>query len=146
MIHARRNPIGYLVNEFNQAQEEFNRVFGRLAPYTASPSKLPINVWEDEHALYAEADMPGLDPAKLDVSVTEGNQLTIQGERSPVEIKGATWVRQECPTGAFIRVIGLPSLVDPDKVEASYEQGVLKLTLPKSEAAKPRKITVKAAE
>ena len=106
-----------------------------------------VNLWEDEHAVYAEADLPGLDPAKLDISVTEGNQLlTIQGERFAPEIKGATWIRQERPFGQFARVIGLPALVDADRVEAKYENGVLAVVLPKSEAAKPRKITVKSSE
>ena len=84
--------------------------------------------------------------ATLDVFVTEGNQLTIQGERKAPELKGSAWVRQERPFGRFTRVIGLPSLVDADKVEATYESGVLRLTLPRSEAAKPRKIEVKAGE
>ena len=58
----------------------------------------------------------------------------------------ARYLRQERPFGQFTRVIGLPALVDADKVEATYEFGVLRLTLPKSEAAKPRKITVKGGE
>ena len=64
--------------------------------------------------------------------------------RAAPEVPGAVWVRQERPVGRFTRQVTLPVLVDADKVEARYEHGVLKLTLPKSEAAKPRKITVKA--
>jgi HSP20 family protein len=146
MIRNRRSPFSFFVNEANQLQEEFNRLFGRLAPFTGpTGGSLPrVNVWEDDNALYAEADLPGLDPATLEVFVTEGNQLTIQGERKAPELKGSAWVRQERPFGAFTRVIGLPALVDADKVEATYEFGVLRLALPKSEAAKPRKIAVKA--
>ena len=84
----------------------------------------PLNVWEDENDVYAEADLPGLDPAKLEVTVTEGNQLTIQGERGPGD-PGAVWVRQERPFGKFTRVVTLPALVDADEVEAKYENGVL---------------------
>jgi HSP20 family protein len=83
-----------------------------------------------------------VDPAKLEVTVTEGNRLTIQGERRAPEIEGASWLRQERPFGKFTREIVLPALVDPDKVEAKYELGVLRLTLPKHEAARPRKIVV----
>ena len=101
-------------------------------------------VWEDENAVYAEADLPGLDPSKIEVTVNEGNQLTVQGERPATEIPGAVWVRQERPFGKFVRAITLPSLVDADQVEATYENGVLRLTLPKHEAAKPRKIIVKS--
>ena len=60
------------------------------------------------------------------MTVTEGNQLTIQGERTAPEIQGAVWVRQERPFGQFTRVVELPALVDADKVEATYEHGVLR--------------------
>lgn len=146
-MRNRFNPFGVL-NEVDRVHDEFARLVNRLGAF-ADPAGAAVpllNVWEDEHALYAEADLPGLDPAKLDVFVTEGNQLTIQGERTAPEIPGATWVRQERPFGQFTRVIGLPALVDADNVGAHYENGVLRLTLPKSEAAKPRKIAVKAGE
>jgi len=149
MLRNRFNPFGVLT-EVDRIQDEFARLFGRLgsfaAPTGGGVSTPLLNVWEDDHALYAEADLPGLDPAKLDVFVTEGNQLTITGERTAPEVKGATWVRQERPFGQFTRVVGLQVLVDADKVAANYENGVLRLTLPKSEAAKPRKIAVKAGE
>lgn len=134
-----RDPFGELVHEFNRVQDEVNRLFGyRFA------GGLPVNLWADDHNLYVEADLPAMDPAKLDVSVTEGNKLTVSGERLAPTVEGAVWVRQERPVGRFSREVMLPVLVDPDKVEATYEHGVLKLTLPKHEAAKPRKITVKA--
>ena len=146
MSQNRRHPLGDLWYEVNRAQEEFSKLFGRLTtftrPETATAGPL-VNVWEDETALHAEVDLPDVDSTKLELSVTEGNQLTISGERKVPELTGATWVRQERPFGPFVRVIGLPSLVDADKVEANYENGVLRITLPKSEAAKPRKITVK---
>jgi len=136
----RRDPLGELWTEFNRVSNEMNRLF------TARPTGggLPLNLWSDDHALYAEIDLPALDPAKLDVTVAEGNVLTVQGERTAPEVQGAAWFRQERPFGRFSRSVTLPVLVDADKVEASYENGVLRLTLPKSEAAKPRKITVKA--
>jgi len=145
MNRIRRGPFGALMNEVTSMQEEFARLFGRVSPYAAAvvaPAGPPLNVWEDEQALYVEADLPGIDPAKLDVTVTEGNQLTIRGGRSAPDIQGATWVRQERPTGEFVREVGLPALVDADRVEAKYENGVLRLTLPKHEAVKPRKIQV----
>jgi len=135
-----RDPFGELVHEFNRVHDEVNRLFG----YRFANGGLPVNLWADDHNLYVEADLPAMDPAKLDVSVTEGNKLTISGERFAPTVEGAVWVRQERPVGRFSREVVLPVLVDPDKVEATYEHGVLKLTLPKHEAAKPRKITVKA--
>lgn len=146
---ARFNGFGGLWDEVTRAQDEFARLVGRfglpnVAQHVASGGTGPaMNVWEDDNGFHAEADLPGIDPAKLDITVTEGNQLTVSGERTPPEVKGAAWVRQERPFGRFTRVVGLPSMVDADRVEAKYENGVLRLSLPKSEAARPRKITVK---
>jgi HSP20 family protein len=139
MTRNRRHPLGALWQELNDVQDEFARWFGRTTRGSTAPA---LNVWEDEHAVYAEADLPGVDPTKLEITVTEGNQLTVQGERPAPEIAGSVWVRQERPFGTFTRVLTLPALVDADKVEAKYENGVLRLTLPKHEAAKPRKIVV----
>jgi len=140
MIVRNRLPLGALWQEINQVQDEFNKWFGRGVRNPATPA---LNVWEDEDAVYAEADLPGLDPTKIEVTVNEGNQLTVQGERPATEIEGAVWVRQERPFGKFVRAVTLPALVNADRVEAKYENGVLRLTLPKHEAAKPRKIVVK---
>jgi HSP20 family protein len=140
MLLNRRHPIGTLWREFNQVQDEVAKWFGRTVGNNNEPL---LNVWEDENAVYAEVDLPGVDPDKLEVTVTEGNQLTVQGERLPPTLPGVAWIRQERPFGKFIRTIGLPTLVNAEKVEAKYENGVLRLTLPKHEAAKPRKIVVK---
>lgn len=141
MARFRRDAFGELFTEVNRIQEEFQRLFGSG---TSAPAGPAVNVWADDNNFYAEADLPDLNLDKLEVFVTDGNQLTIQGERQAPDVRGAVWVRQERPFGQFTRVLSLPTLVDTDKVEAKYEHGVLKLTLPKSEAAKPRKITVKA--
>lgn len=139
-----RLPFVELWSDMGQLHEELNRLFHRYQGPRPSGAAPAVNVWEDEHAVYAECDLPGIDPSKLEVFVTEGNQLTLQGERSAPQIPGTVWHRQERGFGSFARVLTLPALVDADKVEAKYEQGVLRLTLPKSEAAKPRKIVVKA--
>jgi HSP20 family protein len=102
----------------------------------------PVNVREDQDQFYVEAELPGLNHDDLEILV-EGDQLTIRGERKPVADEGR-WHRQERAFGRFQRTFTLPVAVDADKVEARLDQGVLTLTLPKSEAAKPRKIAVKA--
>jgi HSP20 family protein len=140
MLLNRRHPFGTLLREFNQAQDEFTKWFGRTS---AGPNDPLMNIWQDENTVYAEFDLPGVDPSKVEITVTEGNQLTVQGERVPPAITGAAWVRQERPFGKFVRVVGLPTLVNAETVEARYDNGVLQLTLPKHEAAKPRKILVK---
>ncbi len=144
-MYRTRNPFNVLWDEVNTMQSEFAKFFARSGgfPGTERATGPLLNVWDDANAVFAEADLPGIDAAKLDVTVTEGNQLTIQGERAAPEIKGSVWVRQERPSGRFIRVVTLPALVDADRVEAAYDNGVLRLTLPKHEAAKPRKIEVK---
>jgi HSP20 family protein len=140
MLLNRRHPLGTLWREFNQVQDEFAKWFGQSVAAPASPV---LNVWEDENAVFAEVDLPGIDPAKLEITVTEGNQLTVQGERVAPTISGVSWIRQERPFGKFTRVVELPTLVNAENVDAKYENGVLRLTLPKHEAAKPRKIIVK---
>lgn len=140
MLLNRRHQLGNLWHEFNQAQDEFARWFGRKV---ATPTDPAMSVWEDDNAIFAEVDLPGVDPAKLEITVTEGNQLTVQGERLPPTVEGASWIRQERPFGKFVRVVGLPTLVNAENVDAKYESGILRLTLPKHEAAKLRKIVVK---
>jgi len=140
MILNRRHPLGALWHEFNQVQDEFSKWFGRAV---GTPHDPALSVWEDDNTVHAEADLPGIDPAKLEITVAEGNQLTVQGERVAPSVPAASWIRQERPFGKFVRVATLPTLVDAEKVEAKYENGVLRLTLPKHEAAKPRKIVVK---
>jgi HSP20 family protein len=135
----RREAFAPFVSEFNRVQEEFDRLFAQRE--AAGPR---LNLWQDADAVFAELDLPGFDPAKLDVHVTDGNVLTVAGERAAAEVAGAVWVRQERPVGTFTRTVKLPALVDADQVTAKYELGVLKLTLPKSAAAKPRKIAVQA--
>ena len=81
---------------------------------------------------------------QLQVSVTNRNQLTLQGERLADETAKGRWHRRERGFGRFQRVLKLPTPVDADKIEATFENGVLHVVLPKAEEAKPRKIAVKA--
>jgi len=88
--------------------------------------------------------LPGLDRNALEIYVTGGNQLTLKGERTPLVPEKGVRHRQERGFGTFVRVLALPFPVDPEKVDAHLENGVLHLKLTKHESAKPRKITVKA--
>jgi HSP20 family protein len=146
MAMVRRDVFNDLFGDMTRFQDEFQRMFGRNV--FGSPRWVPtgpaMNVWADEQAVYAEVDLPGIDVDKLDISVTEGNKLTFQGERAVLDLPNAVWHRQERGGGTFTRTLTLPTMVDADKVEAKYENGVLRLTLPRAEAAKPRKIAIKA--
>jgi len=103
-----------------------------------------INLREDSDAFYVEALAPGVDPASLNVSVVH-NSLTIAGEKSPTgaDVQAEAFHRNERAAGRFVRTIDLPSEVDEKNVKADYKNGVLLITLPKAEEAKPKQITVK---
>lgn len=130
----------------NQLRDEMDRLVTEFDPRSAAPAYAPsfppLNVWEDENNLFVEAELPGMQLDKLDIFITEGDQLSIRGERTPVETTG-NWHRRERSYGKFQRQLALPFPVDQDKVEARLEQGVLYLKLPKSPRAKPRRIDVK---
>jgi HSP20 family protein len=102
----------------------------------------PVDVYEDEQNLILKLEVPGVNEADLSVSV-ENNTLTIQGERKfEKEEKEENFHRIERRYGSFLRTFKLPNTVDSDKVEASYDKGILKITLAKRAEAKPRQIKV----
>jgi HSP20 family protein len=123
--------------------ELFSRFFGPLRGRDSSRWAVhpALNLWEDADNLYAEAELPGLELNDLEVYVT-GNQLTIKGERKPPVDEKAAWHRQERGYGGFSRKLDLPQGVDEQKVNASLKNGVLTVQLPKSAAAKARRITI----
>jgi HSP20 family protein len=126
-----------------------NRLFGRRGfDFETWPalavSYPPVNLWEDDDFVYAEAELPGLKLPDLEITVTADNQLTLKGKREPAAPEKVEWHRQECGFGSFERTIELPVSVDAGKVEARLENGVLTIKMAKSPAAKPKKIPVKA--
>jgi HSP20 family protein len=102
-----------------------------------------INLYEDKEAVYVEALAPGVDPSTLDIHV-QGNTLSIAGEKRRVagDVKPEAFHRSERATGKFVRHIQLPVEVDEHRVQADYQHGLLNVTLPKAEKAKPKQITV----
>jgi HSP20 family protein len=104
-----------------------------------------INLTEDKNNLYLRAELPGLKPEQLDISVTE-NTFSIAGERKiEPQSEKVQYHRREREAGKFSRIINLPMPIDTKKVEAHSSSGILMVTLPKSEVAKPRQITIKAS-
>jgi len=100
-----------------------------------------VNMREDAGNIHIEAQLPGIDAKALEITVLE-NTLTLAGERGNGEKENVTWHRRERGTGRFLRTIDLPADVEADKVKADYRDGVLKLTLPKIPAAKPKRIEI----
>jgi HSP20 family protein len=105
-----------------------------------------INIYDDQNALYLEALAPGADPASFNIAVVR-DTLTLSGEkpRAPGEVKPEAFHREERAAGKFARSIALPVEIDESKVKAEYRNGLLLITAPKSEKAKPRQITVQVA-
>jgi HSP20 family protein len=127
-----------------ELDETLNRFFdeaGRQLGVSAYPA---VNVWEEADAYHVEAELPGLRLEDLQVVVSHRTQVTISGEHKS-SAGEAAWHRRERPVGKFERVLNFPAPLDADKVSAKLENGVLQLTLPKAEEAKPRKITVKGS-
>ncbi|MCI0461021.1 MAG: Hsp20/alpha crystallin family protein [Gemmataceae bacterium] len=146
---TRWEPLGELSQEMRRFQQEMDRLLGRwgvgfrLRPGLAV-SYPPVNLWEDDDFIYAEAELPGIKMADLQVTVTGDNQLTLKGKRESAGPEQVEWHRQERGFGSFERTIELPVAVDAGKVEARLENGVLTIKMAKTPAAKPRKIPVKA--
>ena len=132
----------------NRMRRDMDRLFGGLVGSFRGPTAgvFPLtNVTEDEHDYYVRAELPGMASDEIDISVS-GDSLSISGERKiPTESEEARYHRREREAGKFSRMISLPGQIDAGKVEAICLDGVLTITLPKAEAAKPKQITVKSA-
>jgi HSP20 family protein len=142
------NRLSAFLNQFNDFGREFDRVLERWAGEAgrqfAGTAAFPlVNVREENEAFHVEAELPGLAQDQLNVEVSHRTQVTISGELKPVGQEGQ-WHRKERPSGRFERTLTFPAPIDAEKVEARLENGVLHLTLPKAEEARPRKITVTA--
>jgi HSP20 family protein len=145
MFSTRRQVFNPVWNQLQVFKDEMNRLFDGSVNSNWGSTEFPaFNVWEEGEELFVEAELPGLDLKDLEIYVTGGNTLTIQGERKQVENEKGIWHRQERVYGRFVRSLTLPFSVDSEKVDARFENGVLKLTLSRHESAKPRKIAVKA--
>jgi HSP20 family protein len=104
------------------------------------------NVAETENGFEITLDLPGVKPEEVNIEFRQGD-LWISGElKQEQESKGKNWHRMERQWGQFRRIISLGQNVDADKVEAEYKDGVLTITIPKAESAKPKRITVRGAE
>jgi HSP20 family protein len=118
---------------------------GAFLPGRAARQYPLVNLSEDEANLYVEALAPGVDPNSLDLSVVQGT-LTIKGEKPGLaQVSAEAYHRNERAVGRFVRAIELPAEVDAAKVHADYRNGLLLVTLPKSERAKPKQIPVSVA-
>lgn len=140
------NGLWHPFRDFVRLQNDLGRLFEQpvKAPQKA-PDGPALNVWKAEHSSVVTAEIPGLDIAKLDVSVT-GDTVTIQGQKLPEEqVQDSRVQRRERAVGKFTRVLKLPYRIDAARTEASYQKGVLTVTLPMFDDDKRKQITVKSA-
>ena len=110
----------------------------------ARPSVMPMDAWRDGDTFHVEFDLPGVDPTSIDLDV-ERNVVTVKAER-PVRASDAELIAAERPRGVFSRQLILGDNLDTDHITANYQNGVLRLEVPVAEKAKPRKITINAAD
>ena len=130
--------------EMDQLQREMNRLFDASSQRSVfnSPSYPAVNIWTNDDGQMISAEMPGVSPDDINIDVT-GDALSISGVRKPDEVaRDARYHRRERTFGSFSRAIQLPFMVDTNRVEATFRNGVLLITLPRAEADKPRKIAI----
>ena len=131
-----------------QMRRDMESLMERLTGGTADGSVAgvfpPMNVSEDRDHYYVRALVPGVDAAQLNVSVVH-QTVAVLGTRQSPEEKGVSYHRKERAEGTFSRSVTLPASFDATRVEAKYVDGILTLTLPKPEAAKPRRVTIQTA-
>ncbi len=132
---------------FQELQREVGRLFQTLEPLhelRQARQFPPINLYDAGDRYIVTAPVPGMSASELDLSIT-GETLTLRGERKRAEgVADESYRRQERPFGRWTRTLTLPDQVDGGQVAASYSQGVLTVTLPKAENARPRQIAVSA--
>ena len=134
--------------EFTTLQDRMGRLFrnnygeGGEESLTTTAFAPPVDVYEDEHNVVLKLEVPGIDEKDIDVRV-ENNTLTVHGERKfETEEKEENFRRVEQQYGSFTRSFTLPTTVDADSIQATYDKGILKIQLAKKAEAKPKQIKV----
>ena len=119
---------------------ELDRLTQQVMGTAARPAVMPMDAWRDGDRFIVEFDLPGIQANSLDLDI-ERNVLTVRGERPDVD-QSREMVTAERPRGVFSRQLFLGENLDTDKIEADYHDGVLRLTIPVAERAKPRRIEI----
>jgi HSP20 family protein len=134
-------------SDFDQIRREMMRLLDTVTDDVGPSAGVgvfpPLNITQDDDNFYLRAEIPGIKPAELSISAVR-NRIAISGKREiPREHDRVSYHRKERPEGAFNRAVTLPTEVDAERVDARYTDGILTLTLPKAEQAKPRQIAVR---
>jgi HSP20 family protein len=124
---------------------EMDRLTSQLlgTPGTRAPRWMPMDLYRAGDHYVVNIDLPGVDPGSIDVDI-DGTTLTVRAQRTLSAEEEAQWVAQERPSGSYMRQLTLGEGLDLEQIHAHYENGVLSLTIPVSERAKPRRIEVQS--
>ena len=141
MATTRWNPVRDIITLREAMDQVFNDSYLRNRDYRQAQAwQLPIDAYATEDAIVLTADVPGLKPEELNVTL-EGDTLTIRGELK-ARAEDRNYLLRERTTGPFERVLTINTPIDTNKVTAEFSDGVLTLALPKAEAVKPKQIKV----
>jgi HSP20 family protein len=128
---------------FAQLQQELERMLSTVeGPFTGVYP--PLNVFDAGEEVILKAELPGVDPSKLDVEVRD-NTVTVTGERTETPEENAAFHRRERVEGRFRRVARLPARLESGEAKAEYRNGVLTVRIPKAKEVRPRRVEVAAA-
>lgn len=147
MFHSLTNFDSSLLDDLWRMQQDMNELYGRGTwpsgiRSVARGTFPPINIGSSEDSVDVYVFASGINPESLDISIQQ-SLLTVAGERTVEIPENAQLYRGERFSGSFRRVISLPENVDPNKVDASYSDGILRIQIQRSEASKPRRIEIK---
>lgn len=147
MAMSRYDPLTRLISFRDAIDRMFEEPWrSRMGSMPTTAGTLPVDIFERQDELIVVAAVPGASPEDVDIQVT-GDSLTIRATiRSDVETENAsqwTWYAHELDHGTFTRSISLPFPVSTDRADARFENGLLRMTLPKSEEARPKRIQVR---
>ncbi|MGP3534870.1 Hsp20/alpha crystallin family protein [Microbacterium sp. RD1] len=123
---------------------DFDRLASALMDTRRGPRRMPMDLYRDGDHYVLTADLPGVDPGSVDIDV-DGQLLTIRAERTLASGDSVKWITREREAATFVRQLNLGQGIDTENISASYNNGVLSVTIPVSEKAKPRRIEVTSA-
>lgn len=130
--------------EMDKLRKEMDGLFTNFGRATGARTFPLVNVYDSSESVMVTAELPGMTKEDVHITFSDG-VLTLSGKCSPcAAAEGMTMIRQERSAGDFEKSIQIPAKVITDKINAAFENGVLTVTLPKSEEAKPRTITIDA--
>lgn len=147
MTIARFHPMPDVVTLREAMDRLFEDSFIRPTTWTGLPAgqiAVPVDLWETPEAYHLRADLPGLSAEDIDINVT-ADTVSISGElKGQTDVSGDGYLRQERRYGKFQRAFTLPTQLESNKIEATFDNGVLTLVMPKAEAVRPKQIKINA--